>query len=56
MANEFADALLQTPFAGAIADLAVKLKNVGPLGDEMAERLLAIAPPPVQQVAQAEPQ
>jgi hypothetical protein len=51
-ANEFADVLLQTPFAPNIADLAVKLKNLGPIGDELAERLLATAPPPVQQIAQ----
>jgi hypothetical protein len=38
-ASDFADLLVTTPAAPAIMDLAVKLKNLGPLGDEMAERL-----------------
>lgn len=38
-ASEFADLLMQSPLAPRIADLAVKLKNLGPIGDELAERL-----------------
>lgn len=38
-ASAFADVLMGTPFAQVIADLAVKLKNVGPVGDEIADRL-----------------
>lgn len=37
--SEFADMLLSTPFAERIADLAVRLKNIGPTGDEIAKRL-----------------
>jgi hypothetical protein len=39
MASDFADVLMQSPLAPRIADLAVKLKNLGPIGDEIAERL-----------------
>jgi chaperonin cofactor prefoldin len=40
-ANEFADALAQNPqIMPRIADLVVKLKNLGPIGDEIAERLV----------------
>lgn len=38
-AAETADLLLQSPMAQLVADLAIKLKNLGPLGDQMAERL-----------------
>lgn len=38
-ASEFADILMQSPLAPRIADLAVKLKNLGPVGDELAKRL-----------------
>lgn len=37
--SEFADLLLQTPFANLIADLAIRLKNLGPVGEEIADRL-----------------
>ncbi len=40
MASDFADALLQSPMAPRIADLAVKLKGLGPIGDEIATRLV----------------
>lgn len=51
-ANDFADTLLQSPFANLIADLAVKLKNLGPVGDAIAKRLHAMLPPPVLQAEQ----
>lgn len=51
-ANDFADTLLQTPFANVIADLAVKLKNLGPVGDAIAKRLHAMLPPPILQAEQ----
>ena len=38
-ASDFADILMQSPLAPRIADLAIKLKNLGPIGDELAERL-----------------
>lgn len=38
-ASDFADLLVGTPAAPMIMDLAIKLKNLGPLGDEMAERV-----------------
>jgi len=38
-ASEFADLLMQTPFAPRIGDLAVKLKGGGPIMDQIAERL-----------------
>lgn len=38
-ASEFADALVGTPFAPLVADLIVKMKNLGPIGDEIAARL-----------------
>jgi hypothetical protein len=38
-ASDFADALIQSPVAPVIMDLVVKLKNLGPIGDEIAERL-----------------
>jgi hypothetical protein len=40
-ASEFADALTGNPaIMPRIGDLAVKLKNLGPIGDEIAERLV----------------
>lgn len=40
MAEETADLLLQSQiFAPLIADLAIKMKGLGPLGDQIAERL-----------------
>ena len=40
MAEKTADLLLESQmFAPRIADLAIKLKNLGPLGDQMGERL-----------------
>lgn len=38
-AEQTADLLLESQFAPLVADLAIKLKNMGPLGDQMAERL-----------------
>jgi hypothetical protein len=38
-AQETADLLLESQFAPLVADLAIKIKNLGPLGDQMAERL-----------------
>lgn len=46
-ATAFADVLLQAPFGNLIADLAVKLRNVGPIGDEIAKRLHAVLPPAI---------
>ena len=40
-ASKFADSLSQNPQVfGRIADLVVKLKNLGPIGDEIAKRLV----------------
>jgi hypothetical protein len=38
-ASKTMDLLLQSDFAPRIADLAIKIKGLGPLGDQMAERL-----------------
>jgi hypothetical protein len=38
-AGDFADTLASTPLFPQVADLIVKLKNLGPLGDQIAERL-----------------
>jgi hypothetical protein len=46
-ASAFADTLMASNMAPIVADLAVKLKNIGPIGDAMAERLHAMLPPPV---------
>jgi hypothetical protein len=52
-ASEFADTLAQIPeLLPRIADLVVKLKNLGPIGDEIAKRL---APPDQNQQGQAGP-
>ncbi len=51
-ASDFADQLAGNPAViPVIGDLVVKLKNLGPIGDEISKRLLAVAPPPVQQAA-----
>lgn len=42
-ASAFADVLMASPMAPQIADLAIKLKNLGPIGEELADRL---TPPP----------
>jgi hypothetical protein len=50
-ASTFADQLAANPNVFAlIGDLVIKLKNLGPIGDEMAERLHAMLPPPIQQL------
>lgn len=50
-ASDFADNLAQNPQLMAIlGPLVIKLKNLGPIGDEMVELLTAMAPPPVQAV------
>jgi hypothetical protein len=38
-AEEFADLLAQSPAGPAVMDLIVRLRNLGPIGDEIAERL-----------------
>lgn len=50
-ASDFADQLAANPQLFAVlGPLVVKLKNLGPIGDEMAELLTAIAPAPVQAI------
>lgn len=50
-ASEFADLLVQNPQVfPLIAPLVIKLKNLGALGDEMADVLTAMAPPQVQAI------
>src|SRR5690606_24291807 len=52
-ASDFGDALAQNPQVfPLIADLVVKLKNVGPVGDQIADRLKAMLPPPVREIAE----
>jgi hypothetical protein len=50
-ASEFADALVQNKPETFIwfADLIFKLKNLGPIGDEMVKRAQAMLPPQIQQ-------
>lgn len=38
-ATELVDSLIQTPMGPLVADLAVKARNLGPIGDEMVKRL-----------------
>lgn len=38
-AASFAEALMSTPMAPMVADLLVKVRQLGPIGDEIAERL-----------------
>jgi hypothetical protein len=38
-ADKLGDLLLESPFAPRVADLVIKNRNLGPLGDQMAERL-----------------
>jgi hypothetical protein len=57
-ASDFADTLAQTSpevFA-LLGPLIVKLKNLGPIGDEMAELLETVQPPPVQAMRQQKAQ
>lgn len=50
-ASDFADLLLQQPQVFAlVAPLVIKLKNLGPIGDQIAEILTVMAPPPVQAI------
>jgi hypothetical protein len=50
-ASDFADLLLQQPQVFAlIAPLVIKLKNLGPIGDQIAEILTVMAPPQVQAI------
>lgn len=62
LASEFADTLVQTPLVAQVAGpaaaakvlaLAIKLKNLGPLGQEMAD---TISPPQDEQQQQIPPQ
>lgn len=56
-ASDFADALAQNQAVfPLVAPLVVKLKNLGPIGDEMAELLEAMAPPPAQAIYAAKKQ
>jgi hypothetical protein len=57
-ASDFADTLAQvSPEVFAIlGPLIVKLKNLGPIGDEMVELLEAVQPPPIQQLKAAKKQ
>jgi hypothetical protein len=50
-AAQFADALANTPLFPRVADLIVKMRNLGPLGDEMAKRL---TPPDIAQQQQGQ--
>jgi hypothetical protein len=45
-AGKFAESLLTTPLFPRVADLVVRLRNLGPIGDEIAKRL---TPPEFQQ-------
>jgi hypothetical protein len=48
-ASEFADSMAQNPqLMPLIGDLVVKLKGLGPIGDEISERLAAMLPPQLQ--------
>ena len=55
-ASDFADTLASSKdpaIFNLLGPLIVKLKNLGPIGDEMAELLEAVQPPQVQQMRQA---
>lgn len=53
-ASDFADQLAGNPQVfPLIGDLVVKLKNLGPVGDQIVERLKAMLPPQVQQAEAA---
>jgi len=54
-ASDFADTLVQArPEVSVwLMDLIIKLRNLGPIGDEMAERARALLPPQVQALEQA---
>jgi len=55
-ASDFADTLAGTPLAPLVMDLVVKLKNLGPIGNEMSDRFKAMLPAPVQQMIAAKDQ
>jgi hypothetical protein len=56
-ASDFADLLMGSEaMAPVVADLAVRLKDLGPIGDQIAERLHAMLPPQVQALEQAKQQ
>lgn len=46
-ASDFADTLVQNPAMAPILPLAVKLKNLGPIGDQMVKVLKAMLPPQI---------
>jgi hypothetical protein len=49
-ANEFADLIAQNPAVfPMIGDLVVKLKNLGPIGDEISKRLKQLLPPELRE-------
>jgi hypothetical protein len=57
-ASDFADTLanISPEVFGVLGPLIVKLKNLGPTGDEMIELLEAVQPPPIQQLRQSKQQ
>lgn len=56
-ASDFADLLMGSEaMAPVVADLAVRLKDLGPIGDQIADRLHAMLPPQVQALEQAKQQ
>jgi hypothetical protein len=56
-ASDFADLLMGSEaMAPVVADLAVRLKDLGPIGDQIADRLHAMLPPHVQALEQAKQQ
>lgn len=55
--DDFVDLLAQQKeLFPVVGHLLVKLKNLGPLGDELSELLEAVAPPPVKAVIEARKQ
>lgn len=57
-ASDFADTLasISPEIFAVLGPLIVKLKNLGPIGDEMVELLEAMQPPPVQELRKAKEQ
>lgn len=52
-ASDFADLLVQNPQVfPLLADMVVKLKNLGPIGDEMSDRLKILLPPEIRAMEQ----